>query len=1305
MKHLYKIFAFAAVAVVALVSCNKENDLSDPNSITIRVRASVDELKGADPESKTYIGTYEGTANTILWGTGEYMKLALTAGETTNFANSTDESANVFNGDPQAMFEFDINPGEASEYVYQGLYPASAAATSSNTNAANYKVNLPAIQNATASSYDPAAYIMVAKPETFSTVQTDWEAWYRRATALNKITLKNFASSVSINKVKITAEGKKLAGGRHFNLTTGEGLEVYGTDATIEVLYATPLTGTRMDIWFTSWDAEIAEGEKLTVIAYTTDGESYTKEITVPAGRSIKFQEGYLNNTGVSMSGITPEEVTTIEGDFVILAKNNDTYYALKGEASGTRIASVDYNGSTSSYAGDASIIWTIATSGTGYTIKNGSNFIGWTSGNTADLVDEDDYDATQCLMGIDDNGDGTYKIYVAADVTRILARNASNAYFGFYTGSGYNSIVLVPATTMEQVETPTFNPAAGEVTSGTEVAISCATSGATIHYTIDGTDPTSSSATYSSPIAITATTTIKAIAVKSGMADSAIATATYSVTSAGSVTLTENDITAGSNTAQGTNNSVLAYRLGTGNNNGSLTFPAGYSTITFTLAGWASGTRSFSITNGKIAGSESLSPEAGSPSGTINDGFNTTYSGTEYTIEVTDPTQEVVFSGRRCIVWGFTAIESGGSSDTYDFETVAELNGKVTSTSATYSGYLTNAVVSFVPNANTAIVKDATGSITFYKSSHGLLQGQIYTGEITVTALQYTQYSNSYSEVTAWNAEFTGTEASVAAQSATLSTLVGNYITWQNAYVQVSDLEVTSVSGKNVNVSNGSNTYLVYTNYGNATCVVGDILTVKGTVSHHGDDDQIKVWASGDITVTYHPSTQSKTVAQVLAAGAGTYDMEDLLVYCVSGKNVIVGDSSGKMLLFIENHGLTTGDIISIEDAVATVYQSTTLEITAGTIAKTSTGNAVNHGTATDLNDPTLASSTHSAFSASGFHSAVYVSMDGSQSGQNITGKNDNTTLHLNAANAVTDGKNVSVEGYIYSWSSSYGNYNFQAVSIAEDNTTPYISVSPTSLSWAATEYGSSNSKSITVTLNGAASAGDYNISGSSSAWTVTKNGNTITVYPNAENTSTTVAKSITLTIAHADNSTVYQQVTCTQAKKPASGSPAAGTVLWTDSFGDWGGTSTTFTQLPELSNYTYSGRSGYSGNTDVTLTASNNQVRGASSSATNMTSGHLWFNKSQDATLTTSAIRLYGSTSLILTYDQATSGSSLTASYSVNGGSTWTDFEASGPAANISRTFTVPSGTTSVLLRFSHASTNAKNTRFDNPKLTVGN
>ena len=76
----------------------------------------------------------------------------------------------------------------------------------------------------------------------------------------------------------------------------------------------------------------------------------------------------------------------------------------------------------------------------------------------------------------------------------------------------------------------PTFSPVAGTYMTEQNVAISCETEGATIYYTIDGTDPTEESTVYSAPITVSETTTIKAMAVASGYDNSAIAEATYTI-------------------------------------------------------------------------------------------------------------------------------------------------------------------------------------------------------------------------------------------------------------------------------------------------------------------------------------------------------------------------------------------------------------------------------------------------------------------------------------------------------------------------------------------------------------------------------------------------------------------------------------------------------------------------------------------------------------------------------------------------------------------------------------------------------
>jgi hypothetical protein len=75
----------------------------------------------------------------------------------------------------------------------------------------------------------------------------------------------------------------------------------------------------------------------------------------------------------------------------------------------------------------------------------------------------------------------------------------------------------------------PTFSVATGSYTTLQNVSISCATAGATIYYTTDGSTPTNSSTQYTGAIAINSTTTLKAIAYI-GTCASNVVSATYTM-------------------------------------------------------------------------------------------------------------------------------------------------------------------------------------------------------------------------------------------------------------------------------------------------------------------------------------------------------------------------------------------------------------------------------------------------------------------------------------------------------------------------------------------------------------------------------------------------------------------------------------------------------------------------------------------------------------------------------------------------------------------------------------------------------
>ena len=98
----------------------------------------------------------------------------------------------------------------------------------------------------------------------------------------------------------------------------------------------------------------------------------------------------------------------------------------------------------------------------------------------------------------------------------------------GIKDGLTDSEVATASYTIAEPCATPTFSVAAGAYTVAKSVEITCATEGATIHYTTDGTVPTSSSPTYSSALSVKSDKTIKAIAIKDGYANSNIAEASY---------------------------------------------------------------------------------------------------------------------------------------------------------------------------------------------------------------------------------------------------------------------------------------------------------------------------------------------------------------------------------------------------------------------------------------------------------------------------------------------------------------------------------------------------------------------------------------------------------------------------------------------------------------------------------------------------------------------------------------------------------------------------------------------------------
>lgn len=114
-------------------------------------------------------------------------------------------------------------------------------------------------------------------------------------------------------------------------------------------------------------------------------------------------------------------------------------------------------------------------------------------------------------------------------DAAQAFDGSTSTYYEGAGTLSNYVGFDLAAGRT---VAAPSFAPGAGVYSSSQSVTIATDPVDATIRYTIDGSDPSSSGTarTYSAPISISATTTLRAVATATGYYPSAEQTGLYTI-------------------------------------------------------------------------------------------------------------------------------------------------------------------------------------------------------------------------------------------------------------------------------------------------------------------------------------------------------------------------------------------------------------------------------------------------------------------------------------------------------------------------------------------------------------------------------------------------------------------------------------------------------------------------------------------------------------------------------------------------------------------------------------------------------
>lgn len=300
-----------ATAAMVLAGCSEDNTASpaDETRMTVITITASPEIENA-PVSRTH---YDETTGKIRWDADREEKIFVFESAASGLKEA-ESGAATLTGD-QAQFTVAFATRGDSEYTYGAVYPSSNF-VDGNSELVKIKAALPSQQTPTAESFDPAADLMMTMPVKQATQPSSLNFRFGRIAALAKMTITDLslAADEKVKSVSFSAPNKVLAGRSYLDYTTGKLGQIgyYGASDKIELdLSAVNVAPASFPVWFTCLPCRIAEGETFTVTVTTDKFKTYTKTVTIPAGRDITFFAGDLAAFSVNMQGITGVESTS----------------------------------------------------------------------------------------------------------------------------------------------------------------------------------------------------------------------------------------------------------------------------------------------------------------------------------------------------------------------------------------------------------------------------------------------------------------------------------------------------------------------------------------------------------------------------------------------------------------------------------------------------------------------------------------------------------------------------------------------------------------------------------------------------------------------------------------------------------------------------------------------------------------------------------------------------------------------------------------------------------------------------------
>lgn len=422
--------------LLAATACNKEIQGDNP---TPEAKPQVELSFNASltVPTKTEIGVVgdkvDGVAeHQIYWSKGDKIKV-YPHGEGFNEGPGVEfESDDLSDShSATAVFKGEVSQAEA----YYAFYPVTSGAKWLITNKI-FSVVLPDNQKANGIASGFAAANVTDKDEvTFDHV-----------CGFVKFTIdEEYAGK--IKEVRLSGNNSEALAGR-LNIFPDDMTKNKIAGSPTDMLVLTPSESESFDkgtYYFTSFPVTLSDG--ITLDFVNLEDQVATKS---SSGEASIERAGILNLGTVSNLDFEVVTPTIPDGTYVILAKQNDVYYAMGSthNANASRLDETEFdNAATETHLN--SLVWTFTNvSGSTYSVTNGGKHLVASSSNDASLSEEGS------PLTVTANEDGTYCIAVAVnDVTRYLSRNDVNKGFAFYGNTGQNEMLYLKS--ISYVEKP----------------------------------------------------------------------------------------------------------------------------------------------------------------------------------------------------------------------------------------------------------------------------------------------------------------------------------------------------------------------------------------------------------------------------------------------------------------------------------------------------------------------------------------------------------------------------------------------------------------------------------------------------------------------------------------------------------------------------------------------------------------------------------------------------------------------------------------------------------------------------------